>query len=48
MKTIIFCLFGLVSIILTILGFKKENIVLKVVGIVMVVLFMIMIASILK
>lgn len=48
MKTIIFCLFGLVSIILTILGFKKENIVLKVVGIVMLVLFMIMIASILK
>ncbi|WP_185903688.1 hypothetical protein [Hathewaya massiliensis] len=48
MKTIMFCLFGLVSIILTILGFKKENIVLKVVGIVMVVLFMIMIASILK
>ena len=48
MKTIMFCLFGLVSIILTILGFKKENIVLKVVGIVMLVLFMIMIASILK
>lgn len=48
MKTIIFCLFELVSIILTILGFKKENIVLKVVGIVMLVLFMIMIASILK